>query len=129
MFIQCQQLLSLQSSLIILRLVLCSETPVISGDLTLHMDDSTDPDARRFSELLETLGLEQHVTFATDISGHWLDLIVTRSSNYIMVISPHPSLFLSDYCFVECSPGIPSTAVTVKEVPFCKWKEINLEGI
>ena len=35
--------------------VLCSETLVISGDFNLHIDDSTDSDARRFSEPLETL--------------------------------------------------------------------------
>ena len=96
--------------------------------LVISMDDSTDPDLRPLSELLETLGLQQHVTFATHISGHWFDLIITCSFNDITVISPHPSMFQSDNCFIECSLSISSTATTVKEVSFRKWKDIHLEA-
>ena len=45
-----------------------------------------------------------------------------------MVIFPHPSLFLSDHWFFECPLAILSTAVTVKEVSYHKWKKFNLEA-
>ena len=51
---------------------------VIAGDFNLHTDDPENADTRRFFELLETFGFVQHVNFPTDVSGHWLDLIITR---------------------------------------------------
>ena len=108
------------------NLVLCPEVLVIAGDFNLHMDDSTDADALKFADRLETFGLIQHVNFATHVSGHWLDLHITRSSNDVMVVSPRPSLFLSDHCFVECSLAIPSAVGTAREVTFRKCKDIYI---
>lgn len=107
-------------------ILLCPEVLVIGGDFNIHIDDPSYPDTKKFTQLLQTFGLLQHVTFATHISGHWLDLIITRLSNDIMVVSPRPSLFLSDHCFSECILDIPSTSVTVKEVSYRKWKQIDL---
>ena len=111
------------------NIVLCSETLVISGDFNLHMNYSTDPGARRFCELLETFGLEQNFMFASNTSGHWLDLIINGSPNDVMVLSPPLAVPIGIYflsCFIECSLAILSTVVTVKEVSFSKWREINL---
>ena len=109
---------------------MCSEVLIITGDFNLHMDDSTDPDAMKFSELLETFSLLQHVTFPSHVSGHWLNLTIACLSNDVMVVSPHPALFLSDHCFAECVLAIPSAAIMVKEVHvyFLKWKDIDLEA-
>ena len=100
------------------NVVLCPEVLVISSDFNFHIDDPFDNDAKKFGDLLETFGLIQHLSFPTHISGHWLDLIITRSFNDIMVRSPHPSFFLSDHCFAECILSIPSPLVTVKEVVY-----------
>ena len=43
-----------------------------------------------------------------------------------MVISPKPSLFLSDHSFIECSLAVPSAAVEAKQVPFRRWKKVDL---
>ena len=59
---------------------------VIAGDFHFHMDDPSDADAKKLNDLLETFVLSQHVTFATHVSGHWLDLIITRASNDIIII-------------------------------------------
>ena len=45
-----------------------------------------------------------------------------------MVVSPHPSLFLSDHCFIQCTLAIPFIAVEVKEVTYRRWKNIDLAG-
>ena len=108
------------------NLVLCPEVLVVAGDFNLHMDDATDADALKFAELLETFGLTQHINFATHVSGHWLDLIITRSSNDVMIISPRPSLFLSDHCFAECTLAIPSDATTARELTFRKYKNLDI---
>ena len=109
--------------------VMCPEVLVIAGDFNLHIDDPKNADTRRFFELLETFGLVQHVNFSKHVSGHWLDLIITRSSNDIMVMSPKPSLFLSDHCFIECSLAIPSAAVEEKQVSFRRWKKVDLTAL
>ena len=110
------------------NMVLCLEILVIAGDFNFHMDDPSDADAKKLNDLLETFSLSQHVTFVTHISGNWLDLIITRATNDIMVCSPHPSLFLSDHCFVECVLSMQSPSLTVKEVAFCRWKQIDISA-
>ena len=86
--------------------MLCPEMLIIAEDFSLHMDDTMDADARKFSDLC--FSLIQHVNFATHVSGPWLNLLITPSFNDVMIVSPPPSLFLSDHCFVECSLAIPS---------------------
>ena len=92
------------------------------------MDDLSDADAKKLNDLLETFGLLKHVTFATHVSGHWLDLTITRATNDIMVCYPRPSLFLSDHCFVECVLPIASPSLTVKEVAFRRWKQTDISA-
>ena len=48
------------------------------GDFNIHVDVPNDIDAVKFLDLLESLGREQHVTEATHIFGHTLDLVITR---------------------------------------------------
>ena len=109
------------------NVVLCTEILVIAGDFNFHMADPSDADAKKLNDLLETFSLSQHLTFATHVSGHWLDLIITRATN-IMVCSPRPSLLLSDHCFVECVLSIASPSLTVKEVAFRRWKQIDISA-
>ena len=108
-------------------IIVCHENLVIDGDFNFHLHDLLDHDAMKFTELLETFGLENHVSFPTHINGHWLDLIITRSTNDIKVLSPVSSLYLSDHCFVECSLTIPTPYPTIKEISFQKWKNIDLD--
>lgn len=51
------------------------------------MDVEADADAVRLRELLESTGLKQHVTLPTHISGHALDLIITRLSDQLDISS------------------------------------------
>ena len=58
--------------------VLSPEPLLITGDFNIHVDVPNDSDAARFLELLTSLGREQHVDKSTHLSGHTLDLIITR---------------------------------------------------
>jgi hypothetical protein len=102
--------------------VMCTEVLIIAGDFNLHVYDLDDADARIFADLLESFGLVQHVNFTTHTSGHCLDLIITRSSNDIIVMSPRPSLLLSDHCFIQCTFAIPSVTVDMKHFLFVVGK-------
>lgn len=49
------------------------------GDFNFHVDVQNDHYASRFIDILESLDLKQHVTEPTHVSGHTLDLVITRA--------------------------------------------------
>ena len=53
---------------------------LIAGDFNIHVEDNTDADFKRFSNILILHGLVQHVESATHIGGGTLDLILTREN-------------------------------------------------
>ena len=61
-------------------LLLCKERLLITGDLNIHVDDRSNPDTRKFLDLLHCFGLQQHVKQPTHRDGHTLDLSITRKS-------------------------------------------------
>ena len=79
---------------------MCPEPLVIAGDFNFHMDLVHSKDAVTFNELLETFGLSQHVSVPTHIFGHILDLIITRSTNDLILGPINATLPLSDHFFV-----------------------------
>lgn len=54
--------------------------------MNIHVDDPTDADERKLLDLLESLGLQQHVSQSTHIHGHTLDLVITRQAENIKSI-------------------------------------------
>ena len=70
------------------RLTTMAQEVIIIGDLNFHFDDPTDINVRRFTGQLDAYGLVQHVTGATHIRGHTLDVIITRESSSIIKGSP-----------------------------------------
>ena len=51
----------------------------IFGDFNLHLDTSSAV-TTSFGDILTAFDLKQHVTFATHIHGHWLNLVINRST-------------------------------------------------
>ena len=99
---------------------------LITGDFNFHVDCPSDNDAKNFADILQTYGLKQHVHVPTHISGHTLDLIITRSNNDLTVSSPTASVILSDHFFVECNLNIPRPSSIVKETVYRKLKTMDL---
>ena len=92
-----------------------------------HLDSHTDSDADKFSDLLETFGLIQHVTTPTHSSGHILDLVVTRSCYDLLLQTPRTTLFISDHCFIETAMAFPRPELSIKEICFRQYKKIDIE--
>ena len=67
---------------------------VIAGDLNIHFDDPDDCHGKHFCELLELLGLSQHVFQSTHVRGHTLDLIITREDSRVHDICVDPRFTL-----------------------------------
>ena len=108
--------------------MLCPEVLLVSGDFNFHLDDPGDADARKVMELMDTFGLLQHITTPMHVSGHILDLIISRSSNDINVFPPKSKYFISDHCFTECQLSIPGPNMLVKEVSYRKFKQIDMDN-
>ena len=77
--------------------VLCTDQLLISGDFNIHVDVTDDIDASRFRGLLDSIGLDQHVKVSTHISGHTLDLIITRNSDQLLISASWADHLFSDH--------------------------------
>ena len=92
------------------------------------MDCHSDNDAKNCADVLQTFGLQQHVQVPTHLTGHTLDLIITRSNNDITVSSPKASVALSDHFLIECNLNIPRPSSTIKETVYRKLKTLDLHA-
>ena len=89
---------------------------MVVGDLNLHLDILYDPGTRKFSELMNILGLRQSVTGPTHRYGHTLDVVISRESDSLVENTCVHDL-ISDHALVECTlkvskPPVPITTIT-----------------
>ena len=118
------------SSLIILEsIVLCQEQLLISGDFNIHLDNAVDTDAIKLIDLLESHGLQQHVTSPTHKHDHTLDLIITRQSDQLLGISLCISWYISDHATVLCSICCDKPPLPVWKVSYRKLQSVNLVSL
>ena len=98
---------------------LCSNIPgnfVLLGDFNLHWNDENDHAVKRFRDMLTTLDLMQLVSTPTHISGHVLDLVITRDCmRNRLNLCEVKKADISDHSAVICNVEIkPSTRVQRK---------------
>ena len=106
-------------------LVMSSEPLLILGDFNIHMDLPDDTDCKNMSDLLESMGLIQHVLQPTHELGHTLDLIITRISDNIIAGRPYTGELFSDHFPVFCQLKSERPPVAVKHLQFRKIKSID----
>lgn len=110
------------------NIVRCPEVLPISGNFNFHLKSHTDSDADKFSDLLETFGLIQHVSTPTHSSGHILDLVVTQSCYDLLLQTPRTTFFISDHCVIETSMAFPHPELSTKEISLRQYKKIDIEN-
>ena len=109
-------------------LILSAEPFLITGDFNVHVDDSTNPDATRLLDLLDSMGLCQHVTHPTHELGHTIDLIITRQSDSIICGSPVTDHLFSDHLSVLTTLRATKPKIILKERVYRKIKSIDLDS-
>ena len=57
---------------------------LLLGDLNVHYDVPSKSDVRRFSTILASNGLVQHIIGPTHRCGHTLDLVITRQDEQLV---------------------------------------------
>ncbi|XP_078372669.1 uncharacterized protein LOC144656313 [Oculina patagonica] len=106
-----------------------TEQLLITGDFNIHVNAVDDPDAIKLLDLLESVGLRQHVTQPTHVHGHTLDLIITRWSEQIIQDPPHIHRFISDHASVLCTFSQNKPGVTTNKLTYRKLKSVNLDSL
>ena len=99
------------------------EPLLITGDFNIHVNVPGNSDATRFQKLLTSMGLKQHVD--KPISGHKLDLIITRCSDSLLSANPIADFLLYDHITVLCNLELGQPPPKVKQVSSRKIKEID----
>ena len=109
-------------------LILSTEPLVITGDFNVHVDDSTNPDATRLLDLLDSTSLCQRVTQPTHELGHTIDLIITRQSDSIICDSPVTDHLFSDHLSVLTTLRATKPKIISKERIYRKIKSTDLDS-
>ena len=99
---------------------------LITGDFNVHVDNPSNDDALKFLDLLESLGLEQHVHEATHTHGHTLDLVITRIGDYILQETPKPDFCISDHFSIISKIVLPKPPLIKKTIQYRRIKNVSI---
>ena len=110
-------------------IILSSEPLLITGDFNIHVNVVGDPHKLKLLELLETMGLQQHVITPTHESGNTLDLIITRQCEDLVKETPQSDYHISDHWSVICRLNLDKPRITKKTVTFRRIKDIDLRAL
>lgn len=108
--------------------ILSPEELLITGDFNIHVDNPDNVDARHLLELLDSMALIQHVASPTHVSGHTLDLIITRNFSKLITNKPITDRFISDHCAVLCDLNTPKPPTLQENISYRKLKHIDLKS-
>ena len=84
-------------------------------------------DAQAFIDLIEALGLTQHVGFETHKAGNILDLVLKEIGSKLQISSCIPGPILSDHRAVEFPVSIPKENYT-KLTTTCRDIKKNIDS-
>ena len=107
-------------------LAMCNELLLICGDFNIHIDVPSDADTIRFKDLLNSMGLVQHVKRPTQIHGHTLDVIITRQADDVVDGELLPERYFSDHATLICKLRVLKPASKIKHAEYWKLKSIDI---
>jgi len=97
---------------------------IVLGDFNIHVDVPSKSEVKRFLTYLETNDFQQHVMHPTHVSGHILDLIMSRPSDNL-VRSCEVQTNLIDHHKVKCDINVAKPSLCKKLVTCRNFKAIN----
>ena len=108
---------------------------IITGDLNFHLDNVTNHATVKFTSVLQSCGMLQHVKGPTHALGHTLDVIITRDTDNIVsnieVIDPGLSdgtgKVSKDHFAVTFNTNVAKPAPIRKTVTFRKLRSIDVD--
>ena len=109
------------------QLVIMTGKLLIVGDFNIHLDDSSNLFSQKFLSTIKSFGLEQHVSDPTHVSGHVLDLVLSRPADRT-IADCFVSGLVSDHFVVRCLIRTHRPFRPQKTVSFRKLKSIDLDA-
>ena len=106
-----------------------SKNWLLLGDFNINLSDVSNNEVCIFRDTMEALGLKQHVTLSTHISGHTLDLVYCEESSQFTVLSAHPDKFISDHKSVIVQTTIVKEKLHRRKITVRKTKQINVQSL
>ena len=96
----------------------------LTGNFNIHTEDALDNDTRSFHDMLDSLGMVNHVTFPTSKQGHTLDLVIEEedSPHVVKVTKCH---LISDHHFIHAYISVHKNNPKEMEVAYRKYKQID----
>ena len=106
--------------------IIMSSVPLlIAGDFNIHVDVPGIADSVCLKELLESMGLRQHVKVPTQESGHTLDLIITRQCDSLLANIPVADCLFSDHFNLICDLTLEKPPLPKKKISFRKTNVVD----
>ena len=102
---------------------------IVLGDFNIHINNNQDAEANRFKDIMEALGLQQHVSFSMHRYGNTLEHIYTEIGSAVVIDYCKEGPILSDHTAVICGTNVQRENITRKEVSYRKIKEIDLKEL
>ena len=94
------------------------------GDFNIPINNPDSPDTNIFQDVLDSLGLHNHITFPTHRQQNTLDLIITEhQENFIRKLNQ--GRLFSDHYLIDFEMAFTSTSVGQKISTFKKMKSID----
>ena len=97
---------------------------ILTGDLNIHTEDVLDNDTQTFNDMLDSLGMINHITFPMHKQEHTLNLFVEEENSPLImkVTRAHP---ISGHHFIHAHLNIYKNKPKVKDVTYRKYKQID----
>ena len=80
----------------------------------------------QFTDMCEALGLQQHVTQSTHISGHILDLVIAKYDNSFVIDQIIHDTYFLDHNALIIKNKIPRTPMIECATKFRNWKKVSI---
>ena len=109
--------------------MLCKERLLICGDFNIHVDSVEDPDSVKFRDLLESVGLREHVKKSAHNNGQILDLIITRFTDSTICKEPQVDRFISDHASVICHVLASRPSKARRKITYRKLKSADTDKL
>ena len=101
---------------------------ILLGDFNFYYDIPEKSDVKRFSTILASAGMVQHVTEPTHRSNHIFDLVITRQEDATVDSAIVDSItFTIDHFVVNCMVNMSKPEITQVIQTILKYKKINHE--
>ena len=118
----------LEFSQLLERHTLTKDRILICGDFNIHFDNISDTSVTHFKAILNEFGLTQHVFGPTHISGHTLDLVITRSDDDLLQTKPNTTQLFSDHYAIEFECNLDIECDSAHAISFRKISKIDISA-